>query len=165
MEEAKPAVMLFRERVNNLLYAFRLLPILVISIALAQIFAWAFDREPPFVVIDGHIEPPAVPGGVLRITGAVKRDISRNCDLEVTQWVEDSSGYRHYLNPVAMRSDSIRKLEEISPGRTQYAASIPSTVKIGPSVYHAESRYVCNPVHFVWPVSIITRIAFEVEAP
>lgn len=147
------------------MHAFRWLPAVIIVIGAGQTIAWAINRTPPFTVLEGRIIPPAIPGGVLRIDGVVKRDLSRDCDLEVTQWVEESAGYRHYLNPVAMRAESIRKLEEISPGRTQYAAAIPPTVKPGPAVYHAESRYTCNPVHLLWPISIITRIPFNVETP
>lgn len=157
-------VVSLREAAEWTLHAFRFLPAIVVVAGLGQIIAWSIDRKAPFQVVKGQIVPPAYPGGVLRIDGVVKRDLSRSCDLEVTQWVEDANGYRHYLNPVAMRADSIRKLEELTPGRTQYAAAIPPTVNIGPAVYHAESRYACNPVHEIWPISIITRISFTVEA-
>lgn len=147
------------------LSALRWIPTVVVVLACGQIVAWAMDRKSPFIVMDGYITPPAHPGGVLRINGKVKRDLSRDCDLEVTQWIEDSNGYRHYLSPVAMRSESIRKLEEFSPGETHYAAPIPPTVHPGYAIYHAESRYSCNPVHELWPITILTRIPFEVVAP
>lgn len=153
-----------RARIDSLLHAMRWLPYSVIILALLQVAVWVVERTPPFKVIKGTIIPPTVAGGVLRIEGQVIRDVSRNCNLFVTQWVEDSVGFRHYLASVEMQAESIRKLEEISPGVTRYAPALPPGIPAGPATYHAESQYTCNPVHLAWPITIITRISFIIEA-
>jgi hypothetical protein len=153
-----------KARIEHAMHVLRWLPYSVIFLALFQVALWAADRRPPFTVLEGTIVPPTVAGGVLRIEGKVIRDLTRNCNLFVTQWVEDRVGFRHYLASVEMQAESIRKLEEISPGLTRYAPALPPGIPAGSAVYHAESQYACNPVHALWPITIITRIPFTVEA-
>lgn len=139
------------------------IPVSVIIVATFMSAIWVSDRKPPFVVKTSVVVPPSVPGGPLLVEGDVERDIGRDCNLETHHWIEDSRGYRHYLPEVIIPSESIRRLEEsISPGRTKFSAQIPSTISLGKAIYHAENRYVCNPMHVVWPISVITRIPFEV---
>lgn len=151
-------------RIDGLLHTLRWLPYTLIIVALIQVAVWAADRTPPFKVIKGTIIPPTVAGGILRIEGQVIRDVSRSCNLFVTQWVEDSFGFRHYLASVEMQAESIRKLEEISPGVTRYAPALPPGITPGPATYHAESQYTCNPVHSAFPIVVLTRIPFIIEA-
>jgi hypothetical protein len=140
-------------------------PVSLIIYAAVQTTVWVADREPPFHVLSSRVIPPSIPGAALRIEGQVWRDTSRHCDAEVHHWVEDHLGFRHYLQTVNIPAESIHKLEtDISPGQTKFSAQLPLSVAVGPAVYHAENRYICNPVHVFWPVSVITRIPFEVSA-
>lgn len=152
-------------KTSNWAYRMLWVPATIILVASLQSVIWAFDRDPPFLVKAAGITPPSYPGGPLLVQGDVERDISRDCNLETHHWIEDSRGYRHYLPVVVIPAESIRRLEqEISPGRTAFSAVIPLTITLGKAVYHAENRYICNPVHLIWPISVITRIPFEVTA-
>lgn len=141
---------------------FSWIPVLAIIFGLFMTLVWAADRSAPFVVKHGRVIPPVYAGDSAKIEGEVWRDTARNCDLEVRHWIEDAAGFRHYLPNVHMASESIRRLEQISPGVTRYTMAVPAAFISGRAVYHAESLYVCNPVHLIWPISVITRINFDV---
>jgi len=141
---------------------FSWIPVLAIIFGLVMSLVWAVDRSPPFVVKSARVIPPVRAGDTAKIEGEVWRDPGRACDLEVRHWIEDSSGFRHYLPNVHMASDSIKRLEQISPGVTRYTMAIPPAFTAGSAVYHAESLYFCNPVHLIWPISVITRLTFDV---
>lgn len=141
---------------------FSWIPVLAIIAGLVMSLIWAADRSAPFVVKSSRVIPPVVAGETAKIEGEVWRDISRSCDLEVRHWIEDSAGFRHYLPNVQMASESIRRLEQISPGITRYTMAVPVAFAPGKAIYHAESLYTCNPVHMIWPISVITRISFDV---
>jgi hypothetical protein len=150
---------------SDLLNRLMWLPKATIIVGLVAMTYWAFDRKPPFVVHSARVVPPSIPGGALLVEGEVSRDVSRPCDLTVHHWVEDSQGYRHYLPVVQMPAESIKRLEQsISPGRTKFSTMLATAVPFGAATYHAENQYVCNPVHVLLPISVITRIPFTVTS-
>lgn len=147
---------------HGILHTLLWIPSLIICLAVVQIVVWAADREPPFVVLDGGVVPPANVGGILKIKGDIRRDITRGCSLTVSHWIEDRVGFRSYLPVVEMSAESIAKLEQIAPGTTKFSNMIPYSVATGSAIYHAENRYVCNPTHVIWPIVVVTRLPFEV---
>lgn len=130
-----------------------------------QVLIWAADRKPPFEVITSQVTPPSYPGGQLLIEGEVKRDLSRECSFVGEHWIEDAKGFRHYLQPVAMGVDAIKRTDQVSPDYAKYAVPIPEAVPVGKSIYHVTQRYACNPIHLrAWPIEVETRIPFTLEA-
>lgn len=146
----------------GILHTLLWIPSLVICLAVVQIVVWAADREPPFKVLNGEVVPPTNVGGVLKIRGDIRRDVTRGCSLTVSHWIEDRVGFRSYLPIVEMSADSLIRLEELAPGKTRFSNMVPHSVAPGAAIYHAENRYVCNPIHLIWPIVVVTRLPFEV---
>ena len=149
-------------KLDTVLRQLRWLPIAVIAVATIQTTIWFAEREPPFHVIEGKVIPPSTPGGVLRVDGKVYRDLNRDCYVRIMHWIEDSKGFRHFLPTLGLTNESIQRAERITPGQTKYVHQIAESVATGQANYHAENAYICNPTHLVWPIVVVTDIAFEV---
>lgn len=152
-----------KTKIDYWLQRLRWIPLLVLFMAAVQVIIWAAEREPPFHVIKGEVVPPTKPGGTLRIEGDVYRDISRECYVTIIHWIEDSAGFRHFLPSIGLTHESIKRTHAMTPGKTKYVARVQPDVPLGPAVYHAENKYVCNPWHLVVaPIVVVTDLAFEV---
>jgi hypothetical protein len=117
------------------------------------------DREPPFEVVDGKIEPEnPKPGSLISITWDVKPQ--RACPLSDRQVVRrtiiDKDGGHHDYEPVPAhhqghQEDIVRHFRLLS--------SLPP----GAAKYRAVACYACNPLQQFWPVCInFPDIPFEV---
>jgi hypothetical protein len=121
------------------------------------------DREPPFAVISGHIDPPnPVVNGSIMVTWDIKTE--RSCRpssrAKVTRTIVDSKGVRHAYDPVnaiygtpdQQRND---KVERTVP--------LPENIT-GPAKYSSVACYACNPLQEFWPICVqMPEINFEIE--
>jgi hypothetical protein len=133
----------------------------MIAVCLGQIAAWSLDRDPPIRLIGYSVERPVHPGGPLRITLAVQRDLSRQCDVTISRHLVDGRGFRYYLPQIAMDASAIEALERSSKDENRILLQMPDDAAPGRAQYVSALSYACNPVHRLWPVPFVYEIPFD----
>lgn len=145
------------EIVESLMWLFRT----IIVAGLLAIVWYAMDREPPFAVVDSP-QTFASPGGWLRVTADVRRDVKRNCEAEFTRYIFDSRATRYDLGHAVASPQMISQMEKQSPGKLKVAVLVPAGAEPGPARLVTVLEYRCNKVHNFWPISVTTEIPFEI---
>lgn len=138
------------------------LPLVVLALAIAQIYAWATDRKPPFKVVSVD---PAIgsPGKPVLLVVHVWRDARRRCRANFTRHLYDHDGYRHDLEGLQRASpEMIADLERRTPGLMLLAVNVPDSIEPGRVELVTDLAYECNPLHAIWPIEVESRVAFEV---
>jgi hypothetical protein len=148
-------------RATQLMHRLRWFFTAMIAICLGQIVVWAFDREPPFKLIGYSVERPVHPGGPLRITLSVQRDVSRACDVNITRYITDGRGFRYYLPQIELDQRAIDELEKSMRDENRILLQMPEDAAPGQAVYGNGLSYECNPVHKVWPIRMAYEIPFD----
>lgn len=121
------------------------------------------DDDPPFRLI-GYTVEPVRPGGVLRVTADVQRDLDRECSVVFSRHMFDSLGTRIDLAGTRnMTADAIRVLDEVSPGKLRLALPIPAYAAAGPAKLVTPLSYQCNAWHAMRPIETTTVMVFEVS--
>lgn len=125
--------------------------------------AWAFDRDPPFEVVS--VEPAVGrPGGSVLLLATVKRDIKRGCSVKYTRHLWTPAGYRMDLEGLQEASaDQIARMETRNPERLAVVIELPAWITPGTAQLVTHLNYRCNPLHILWPISVTTTLAFNVE--
>lgn len=130
--------------------------------AFAGLFGmWAGDRIPPIRIESVTVLTDSVPpGGELRIRYVVSRD--RPCNTRVQKMISDSTGKFE-------TSDEQDILSVLRPlGNDAYISSsiIPKNFATGRANYRSARKYECNPLHVLWPITVLVADAhFQIEGP
>ena len=111
---------------------------------------WVSDRESPTRIVDVKIDDPVVaPGGLLTMHYDVSR--IKSCAVKIDRILYDSQRVRVALEdldfggaPGPMGNDTYT-----------VKVGVPRVFAPGPATYQTVSRYVCNPLHNLWPVVVI----------
>jgi hypothetical protein len=143
---------------TDMLYRLRWFATSMLVLCLGQVLVWAFDREPPLRLVGYAVERPVHPGGPLRITLAVERDMRQACDVQITRYIIDGRGFRFYLPQIGLDAHAISELHATTRDENRILLQMPDDAAPGEARYGNALSYVCNPVHKLWPV----RVAFEV---
>lgn len=119
------------------------------------------DRTPPTTVYDVQVLTPQVPpGGTLKVKYTVYR--ARSCATQVERILFDHQRVRHALEDLEFKA---------APGplgTDSYisAVPIPNTFTRGEARYRVLTTYRCNPVHSIWPITVLTADeTFDVTGP
>lgn len=147
---------------TNVLYRLRWLFTGMLLLCFGQIVAWGFDRKPPLELVGWNIERPVYPGGPLRITLAVQRDMSRECDATVSRHIQDGRGFRFDLPQLVMDSHAIAALQASLRDENRILVQMPDDAAPGPAKYVSALSYACNPVHRLWPMRVRHELPFEI---
>jgi hypothetical protein len=137
--------------------------IAILVVSVGQLAWWAMDRDPPFQVLSYRVWPVRA-GGVLWIDADVRRDLARDCRVELSSSIVDSIGVRWDLGTTqSVSPEGIRDLDAKSPGKLMRKMQLPPGMTPGPASVLSSMIYRCNPLHEVArPISVQTRFDFEV---
>lgn len=119
----------------------------------APLFWMVLDRDPPYLIKGGTVEPrDPLPGAAIHVSWDVmpiRACASQPTHGSVTREIIDSKGVKHaYASVDAIYSSGAPEINRV----VQLPQSIPS----GPAVYHSQACYACNPVQQIWPVCFRT---------
>ena len=140
------------------------MPCVVLALFVVQIGIWAFDRAPPFRLINKNsIEAIGHPGEMVNISAEVDRDTGRGCSVSFSRYVYSANGTRYDLEGLQrITAVGLKKLEARSPNHLLLAVDLPTTFPIGKAALAVNLEYVCNPLHHIWPISVYIELPFEV---
>ncbi len=129
-----------------------------------QLAVWAADRHPPFELLS-YSADPVQPGETFLIRAHVRRDLHRMCGVKYTRLFFDSRGARYELtdNTQFMNAEALYKMNKINPGRLTVADTVPPHAARGPAQIMTVLDYTCNPVHQVYPISVVLVMDLEVQ--
>lgn len=132
-----------------------------LALAFGSVGFYISDRTPPTNVYSAEVKTQSVaPGGMLEIEYKVTR--SRSCATKVERFLYDSRRVRHILQDLEF---------EAAPGplgNDGYTSvlPIPTHFARGAGSYRAVTTYKCNPIHSLWPITVLTAdVTFDVVGP
>lgn len=139
-----------------------------ISIGIVAPLLWmAMDREVPYVRTNGQIVPNNPKQGdavevVWRVTP--KKTCPVASRESVKRWiVNDRTGRVVSFEDFAGHIGSDKS--ELNRTEIRRNFVIPEGIDIGPSTYHSEACFACNPTHKIKPVCVTTPdIQFEIRS-
>jgi hypothetical protein len=149
-------------RATEFLYRLRWLCTAMILLCLGQIAAWALDRAPPAKLHGYAVERPVHPGGPLRITLSIERDLTRRCNVTVTRYIVDGRGFRIYLPTIGLDAHALDELQESAKDENRILLQLPEEAAPGKAVFGNSLSYVCNPVHQIFPVRMAYEVGFDI---
>lgn len=120
---------------------------------------WLTDRDPPFEVLSTSITSPAHRGEAITITRKVRREVDRACRIEFTRYFFDSAGTLTVIDTGAIGAEGRVLLHKDT---LKVVVRVPEYFAPGVSKFVTDSRYVCNPIHELWPIRQTTIAEFEV---
>lgn len=129
-----------------------------------QIGIWLADRDAPFVML--NYEPvTGRPGDTVVMRADVKRDLGRRCSVLFSRSFWDAKGARTELTEGAqlMNGTALTELDRRQPGYLLFSVDIPKQAASGVGTVLTVLDYQCNPVHQVYPISIILKMDLEVK--
>lgn len=129
----------------------------------AQVAWWAADRDAPFVLLDYKVAP-AKAGQNTVVEAIVKRDMSRRCSLLFSRSFFDSKGIRYELTDGAqfMNSATLTAVNQRGPGILKFNVKIPLDAAPGVGSVMTTLDYQCNPLHQIYPISMVVSEDIEV---
>jgi hypothetical protein len=138
---------------------FRAIAFGTVAVIAGTLGVWTIDRQPPTVVLRTEVlSKPIRPGEDLRIKYTVHR--FRSCETTIDRTLFDADFVRVVLDEIAFAS---------APGplgESSYVAPvpIPRNFARGLGQYRVVSRYICNPLHRLWPIVFENQpVYFEVH--
>ena len=119
---------------------------------------WVTDRDNPVAVLSRTLLTPIVnPGGALQIERQVYRQ--RQCSTTVERVITDAGNIRYVLP-----NETLSIYGTLGDDHFVTSVPIPSEASVGPAVYTSTVRYVCNPIHLIWPIVFQgSPIQFEIR--
>jgi hypothetical protein len=152
-------------KMTEYMHRMLILPILVLVYVALQITIWSFDRHPPFEILSSDLAA-ATPGRALFISATVRRDIARKCSASYSRTIIDSNSFRYDIPGTQSASSRlIKQLDSMHTGRMSVSIVLPDEISPGPATLVTSLEYVCNPIHRVFPIEVLTIIPFRVDAP
>jgi hypothetical protein len=135
-----------------------------VSIAFFGPALWMLlDRDAPFIVTSGRIDPPnpKVNGSIV-VTWDVRstRSCQPSSGSTVTRTIIDSKGVKHTYAPIHAVYGTPEQRE---PDEVKRTIPLPENIT-GPAKYSSVACYACNPLQELWPICIqMPEIAFDIE--
>lgn len=118
------------------------------------ITVWLFDRTPPFEMY-GYTAPSTQKGGMLHVKASVRRDLSRDCSVTFSRALYDKAGRRYWESPeIYVNSDGVREINRQMKGNLELLLEIPASAPSGQTTLVTHLKYICNPVHRIWPIEV-----------
>ncbi len=123
-----------------------------IAVCFVPVIWMAFDRDPPYIITNGRIDPPVVAAnGEYVVIWDVKtlRQCEVNAGSSVATYIIDTNGERHSYDTTAGgyvgQSDivKVKRMLDVPPG---------------PAKYYSRVCYSCNPVQELLPVCFDTPV-------
>lgn len=139
---------------SKIAYYLTLLPFIVVSVVGAL---WVNDRAPPVETIRQEALNSPKPGEELVVLYEVVR--TRQCAAMIERTIFDGQNGRHLL-------PDIGRLAAGPIGRQEYQVKprIPENAEPGPSRYRVTISYKCNPLHVVWPITVLAAdVMFTID--
>lgn len=134
-----------------------------VLLAIGQIIYWGIDRHIPFRVIS-YVANPALPGDAVIVRAAVERDLYRRCSVTYSRMFHDAAGSQFDITSGAqmMTADALNDLNRRMPDTLILSVTIPPKAAPGKGALISVLDYVCNPVHQLYPVSMLVTMDVEV---
>lgn len=125
---------------------------------------WATDNTPPFQLLAQAVVVSGPPGGEVAFEAHVRRDLERECSVSYSRHIIDARGFRHDFEsePGYLSANGLRQMDNDMGGQLRLVVNIPKAAAVGPAVYSAELRYVCNPLHSMFPIRAQLALPFDV---
>lgn len=151
------------QHLNRATTAALLLGALCLLLAMGQLMAWGLDRRVPFHLVSYAAEP-TLPGDTLIVRATVERDLARHCSVIYSRMFHDSSGARFDITAgaQAMNADALDDLNRRTPDALVLSITVPPMASPGIGALVTSLDYVCNPMHQLYPVSVLMMIDVEV---
>lgn len=130
----------------------------MIGLALWAVSLLIFFGLNPASKVATRVEPTETdtvgyPGEEVTIWGRVFFDRTKKCDRETDREVVDSRGVIHRLLPDMVPRDQRDRMlaQKENPYLAPFSFVIPPSAAAGEANYVANTRYYCEPFHFIWP--------------
>lgn len=125
---------------------------------------WATDTTPPFQLLAQAVVVSGPPGGEVAFEAEVRRDLDRECSVAFSRHIVDARGFRHDFEgePRYLSAEGLRRMDDDMGGKLRLIVNIPKAAAVGPAVYAAELRYVCNPLQTLFPIRTHMTLPFDV---
>lgn len=135
----------------------------VIFICATITLYWALDRTPP-IAMRSYTPFNAAPGEyALVVIGLDRPDKRRDCSERSSKYLIDSQGVRHRIGSTeTMSPAAVKHMRQFSPDSMKFKIYMPKSASPGPAILIADIEYQCNPVHALWPISVLLEIPIEV---
>ena len=134
---------------------------LTIIASLLAIGWYASDRDPPFEVLSAP-EVTVRAGEWMRVVVDVRRDTTRDCDVEFSRYIFSSDGIRYDMRTSHASAAMIAAMELRHPGKLPIAVMIPGGMEPGRARLVTVLSYRCNKVHALWPIIVTMEVPFTV---
>lgn len=114
------------------------------------------DRSLPFEFVHAYFKPATVHANEDMMLAYTIKDVTKECDGEVKQYMVDADGTIYPLGTIpTVYRDSGEKSSRLIFRRKHVPEYKPGTTTPfapGPAVYRAYPRYWCNPLQKLYPV-------------
>lgn len=119
---------------------------------------WLCDRKPPFEMY-GYVAPSVKQGEMLHVKANVRRDIYRECSVTFSRSLFDEQGRRYWESPEYYVSpEGLRELNRQMKGDLELLLAIPDYAPPGKTTLVTNLKYICNPIHQLWPIETSTVV-------
>ena len=121
---------------------------------IAPVTYWTLDRQVPIVIQDTSVFPPdAAPGDTIKITWTATE--LKGCSGTIYRRFIDSTGTIFEISPVP----SIYRGLLVGGVKTfSREVRIPFGMAPGPAIYTGFREYICNPIHYLWPIRATSAV-------
>lgn len=127
---------------------FEALLLIFAVIGVLQIIVWVADRNLPVHVHFRVIKNIGVmPGGQFQYTNFFTR--SKFCETTVERWFVGTDNVIRRVEPLA---SSMPTIGLNIPQQSEARITVPRDMPAGRSKFCFQSRWICNPLHHIWPI-------------
>lgn len=109
---------------------------------------WASDRDPPVDFTISILNPTVAPGDLLHVEYVIDR--KRVCEARAVRTIYDGAGVETRFIP-----DERSAFGNVGPDYRVIELKVPETAAVGIGRYRLASTFVCNPLHKIWPITVV----------
>lgn len=134
--------------------------------AMGQALYWGLDRSPPFELLHYRVTP-ARPGEAIVVRASVQRDLTRHCSVMYSRHFFDAGGIRYdlTLGDMLMNAPALDDLNRRMPNEMIFSIATPPSATPGKGAIVTALDYVCNPLHRLYPITLILTIDVDILPP
>lgn len=146
----------FASRLTWIGFGFLVIPLLVFCM-------WSVDRKAPFELVS-YNNITVMPGGTLVAHEVVRRDVSRNCSASFARYTMNSQKEKGNESPTTfMNAKSIENMSlTMGVDKLDLTYHIGDDMPVGQASLITVLDYRCNPLHYIWPIQVVTVVPFNV---
>ena len=146
----------FANRLVVIGLTFLVIPLLVFCM-------WSVDRKAPFELVS-YSDISVVPGDSLVAHEVVRRDVSRNCSATFARYTMNSRKEKGNESPVTyMNARAIENMSlTMGVDKLDLTYPISDDMPLGQASLVTVLDYRCNPLHYIWPIQVVTVVPFNV---